>query len=108
MKLFLPLGLGVVALSGCAAARPIVSTPPAACAKLVPSGWHDPVPGTPVPDTTALAGATALDAAIYAAKQWAGAYVGMSGQLEKANGRTADAIDIVTNCEAMVNSARPK
>jgi hypothetical protein len=38
---------------------------------------------------------------------WAAAYVGMSGQLDKANGRTADAIGIVRTCEAMVNEARP-
>lgn len=39
---------------------------------------------------------------------WASAYVGMSGQLEKANGRTADTIGIVATCERMVNEARPR
>jgi hypothetical protein len=31
----------------------------------------------------------------------------MSGQLEKANGRTTDTIGIVNTCETMVNDARP-
>jgi hypothetical protein len=37
---------------------------------------------------------------------WAAGYVAMSGQLDKANGRTGDAIEIVTDCEALVNAAR--
>jgi len=39
---------------------------------------------------------------------WAGAYVGMSGQLDKANGRTADTISIVGVCESQANAARVK
>jgi hypothetical protein len=49
---------------------------------------------------------SALDSAILAAKLWAQSYVGMSGQLEKANGRTGDAIAIMHQCEAQVNAAR--
>lgn len=48
----------------------------------------------------------AMIAAIIA--PWAGAYVGMSGQLEKANGRTSDAMGIQRRCEQQVNEARPK
>jgi len=53
------------------------------------------------------ASGNALTDALAAVKAWASAYVGMSGQLEKANGRTTDAIGIVERCETMVNAARP-
>jgi uncharacterized protein YcnI len=50
-----------------------------------------------------------LTAAVAAAivAPWASAYVAMNGQLDKANGRTRDAITIPHNCEKMVNAARP-
>jgi hypothetical protein len=41
-----------------------------------------------------------------AARAWAGAYTAMSGQLDKANGRTSDTISIVRECEKQVNAAR--
>ena len=81
-------------------------TPPARCADLVPTTWAQGVPATPVPDTAAPEGVTGVAAAIVAVKAWAAAYLGMSGQLEKANGRTADAIGIVRQCEAQTNAAR--
>lgn len=50
-----------------------------------------------------------LTAAVAAAlvAPWAAGYVAMDGQLSKANGRTQDAIGIVTECERLVNEARP-
>lgn len=95
-------------LTGCIRTpAPIVSTPPARCADLIPVGWKDGVEAAPVPDTTAPAAMSPLDAAIMEAKQWAGAYVAQDGQLDKANGRTADTISIVRTCEAQANAARP-
>jgi hypothetical protein len=37
---------------------------------------------------------------------WQKAFVAQSGQLSKANGRTADAISIIGGCETLVNAAR--
>lgn len=48
---------------------------------------------------------SAVAAAIIA--PWASGYVAMDGQLQKANGRTKDAMTIQKNCETMVNAARP-
>ncbi len=86
-------------LTGCIS-RPVVTSPPARCASLVPPSWAEGVEATPVPDTSDL---SLLDQL----KAWAGAYVAMGGQLQKANGRTADAVQIVQRCEEMVNEARP-
>lgn len=93
------LAFASLSLAGCVT-RPVVSTPPAACAGLVPQDWINGVDAEPIPDT----GKTDLDAA----KAWAGAYVGQSGRLQIANGRTADAIAIFRNCEALVNQARSR
>jgi len=38
-------------------------------------------------------------------KAWAGAFMMQTGQLDKANGRMADAISIFSQCEMMVNAA---
>lgn len=60
-------------------------------------------------DTAGWIGRPLTDAMVAAIlAPWAAAYVGMSGQLEKANGRTVDAMDIPRQCEAMVNAARPE
>lgn len=87
----------VLLVSGCSKA-PIISTPPAACASLLPKSWKQPVENAAIPDT----GKTDLDAA----KAWAQAYVAESGKLDIANARTADAIAIFEACEAFVNGAR--
>lgn len=80
-----------LAVSGCA--KTVVSTPPAACAKLIPESWGDGIEGYPLPKRDAT-------------DDWRKAFVGQSGQLSKANGRTGDVIGIITRCEAMVNAAR--
>lgn len=102
-----------LALVGCAGkVEPIVSTPPAACSKLIPPGWQEGIDAAPVPQNTDISEwlgkplTAAMAAAIVA--PWATAYLLISGALEKANGRTADTSEIMTNCEALVNSARPK
>jgi hypothetical protein len=97
MRRMILVALAGVSLSGCTLFRPpaIVSVPPAACAKLIPETWKDGVEGYPLPkgDTT---------------DDWRKAFVGQSGQLSKANGRTGDVITIVSRCEEMVNAARPR
>lgn len=51
------------------------------------------MPGYPIPAGNALA-------------DWQAGFVGQAGQLEKANGRTGDAIAIVAGCEALLNGVR--
>jgi hypothetical protein len=101
----------LLSLQACATNPNIVTIPPAACAKLVPQGWREGVEAAPVPENapglTEWLGkplTAAMAAAIIA--PWASGYVAMSGQLTKANGRTADAMEIQSNCEALVNDAR--
>lgn len=74
-------------LSGCVSAPPIVAVP-SACSSLIPSSHRKPVPGADLPSTDADAG----DVWAFADAQ--------TGQLDKANGHTADAIEIVSTCEA--------
>lgn len=72
---------------------------PSACSTLLPDSWREPVPGAPLPQ-----GDTVGDWIAFADAQ--------TGQLDKANGRTADSIAIVERCEARdraaVKRARPK
>lgn len=84
MRLCLRL-LPLLLVPGCAAGPPIVTTP-IACTSLVPKHWRDPVPGVPLPATD-----TAGD--------WAAAFDGQTGQLDKANDRTVATIEIVETCE---------
>lgn len=76
-----------------AACQSIVKTPPARCSSLIPKTWADGVPGAALP-----AGDETAD--------WQKAFVAQSGQLSKANGRTADVISIIGGCETLVNKAR--
>lgn len=99
-------------LPGCAGNPSIVQTPPAACAGLIPESWSEGVEAAPIPqnaDVTDWLGkplTAAMAAAIVA--PWASGYVAMNGQLTKANGRTIDSVEIMRNCEALVNAARPE
>lgn len=85
--------------------------PPASCSKIVPDSWREGVEAAPIPDNTPIAEwlgkplTQVMAAAILA--PWAAGYTAMSGQLEKANGRTVDTIDIIVRCETLVNDARP-
>jgi len=78
--------LTVPVLPGCVAAKHIALTP-AACSTLVPTDWRAGVPAAPLPD-----GSTVGD--------WIAFGDAQTGQLDKANGRTKDTIDIISRCEA--------
>jgi hypothetical protein len=64
----------------------VVSRPASACSTLIPDAWRQGVPSADLP-----------------AEDTAGAWVAFgdaqTGQLDKANGRTVDSIDIVQKCE---------
>lgn len=87
LLLALPLSLLSVACSH------TVTGPNARCSQLIPNTWNKPVDGAAVPDSVVL-------------NDWMAAFVAQAGQLEKANGRTIDTIDIVTKCEDLVNASR--
>lgn len=72
-------------LSACASRAPIfLSAGP--CSSLIPGSWREGVPAPPLPSDDTVGGlAVFADAAV--------------GQLDKANGRTADTIAIVEACE---------
>ena len=78
-----------------AACQHIVATPPAQCSRLIPENWQAPVPPVPLPGFDNVG-------------EVVGAFVAQTGQLDKANGRTADTIHIFTTCEQMQNEARPR
>lgn len=85
-------------LAACAGGPPIAATR-AACSSLLPDEWRSGVPGAPLPE-----GNTVGD--------WIAFGDAQTAQLDKANGRTADAIGIVERCEARDRAAvetwRPK
>ena len=84
----------LLALPGCVGAPPIYATS-AACSSLLPPSWKAGVPGAPLP-----AGGTVGD--------WVAFGDAQTGQLDKANGRTVDAIGIVERCEARDRAAVAK
>ncbi len=83
LSILMPL---LLACAACAGAPPIAAIP-SACSTLIPGSWHDPVPGAPLPD-----GRTVGD--------WIAFGDAQTAQLDKANGRTGDALDIISRCEA--------
>ncbi len=90
MRLYAAAAL--ILLAGCAGTA---TSPEARCSQLVPANWADGVEGADIPaddDVTT----------------WQRAFVAQSGQLEKANGRTADAMAITSRCETMINETRRK
>lgn len=80
------------ALCGC---QTIVITPPADCMAFVPDSWKLAVPGAQLPNDDTV-------------QEWMKFGTAQSGQLSKANGRSADIIHIVTICEKRANDARPR
>jgi len=102
--------IGTILLAGCA--DTVVSTPPAACASLIPQSWRTPVPPEPIPtpvDASGWLGKPLTDAMVAAIEApWAAGFVGQAGALEKQAGRTVDAVDLMTRCEVLVNSSRPR
>lgn len=71
---------------------PPIFAPPAACSSLLPTDWSSGVADAPAPAQAA--------APLDQLKAWIGFGVAEAGQLQKANGRTRDAIGIVERCEA--------
>ena len=55
---------------------------------MIPSGWTKPVPSAALPSADAVE----TDWQVFGIEQ--------TGQLARANGRTADVVEIVTSCEA--------
>lgn len=82
----------VAFLSGC---QTIVTTPPGDCAAYIPDSWKLAVPGAQLPTDDTV-------------QEWQKFGVAQSGQLSKANGRSADIIHIVTICETKANASRPR
>lgn len=74
------------ALMGCASVPPIVAAP-SACSTLVPSSHRVAVPGADLPSANATAG------------DWVAFGDAQTGQLDKANGHTADVLEIIDTCE---------
>jgi len=62
------------------------------CSKLIPKGWKDGVPSASLPADKSVG-------------EWAAFGDAQTGQLDTANGRTADAIEIVQTCEAIQKAA---
>lgn len=73
------------ALSACAS-QPVISRPASACSTLVPDAWRQGVPSADLPAQDAVG-------------PWIAFGDAQTGQLDKANGRTADTITIVEKCE---------
>jgi hypothetical protein len=96
-RLLLPL-LPLLAVPACAGAPPIVASP-SACSTLIPDSWRAPVPGAELPKGDTVG-------------EWVAFADAQTGQLDKANGRTGDAIDIIERCErrdaAAVKRSKPK
>lgn len=83
---------------GCVSAPPIVASQNA-CASLLPEAWRVPVPGAALP-LNDLVG------------DWIAFSDAQTGQLDKANDRTASSIEIVEKCEAaqreaLISARRP-
>jgi hypothetical protein len=91
-------GFAMLGSTACAGGPSILATP-GVCSALLPDSWRRPVPGAPLPT-----GDTVGD--------WIAFGDAQTGQLDKANGRTADAIGIVERCEARdaaaLKRARPR
>ena len=96
-RLLIPL-CAMLPLSACAGAPPIITTPNA-CSTLIPDSWREPVAGADLPEGNTVA-------------DWVAFGDAQTGQLDKANGRTTDALAIIGRCEARdlaaVKNARPR
>ncbi len=78
-----------------ASCQTLVTTPPAQCSRFIPETWREPVGSTALPVEDS-------------ARAWQGFGVAQSGQLAKANGRSADMLHIFGECERLNNEARPR
>ncbi len=73
-------------LSACAH-QPAVLLNASPCSQLVPDGWKAGVESAPLPKVDSVG-------------EWVAFGDAQTAQLDKANGRTADALNIVAKCEA--------
>jgi hypothetical protein len=97
----------LLCLTACVQRPVTVQTPPAQCGKLIPETWLQPVQSVPIPTVPDYAGKPLTDAVLAAiVAPWAAAYVQTDAQLDKANGRIADVIWIIRQCEQAVNESR--
>lgn len=62
-------------------------TPTVGCSSLIPASWTEPVPSATLPPADAVE----ADWQVFGIEQ--------TGQLARANGRTADVIEVVAACE---------
>lgn len=76
---------GALLLTGCAA--PSVLTQSAGCSSLIPVSWVQGVAPAPLPEGDSVG-------------DWISFADAQTGKLDQANGRTKDAIEIVSRCEA--------
>jgi hypothetical protein len=87
-----------LAVSGCVTAGPILAEA-GNCSGYIPQAWREPVPGAELPE-----GNTVGDWISFADRE--------AAQLDKANGRMADTLRIVGECEKRaaraVERSRPK
>lgn len=72
-----------------------MSTPPARCTELIPESWKKGVGSIPLPGFEDVG-------------EIVTAFIAQSGQVEKADARTADTIHIYETCERLQNEARPR
>lgn len=81
-----------VAPSACVQAPPVFQIANT-CSDLIPDGWTSKgVDSAPLPTDSTVGG-------------WIGFGVAQTGQLDKANGQTRDAVEIVKKCEARDRAA---
>ena len=80
---------------GACVGSPVIVATPSSCSTLVPTAWRTPVPGAPLTEGTTVA-------------DWIAFADAQTGQLDKANGRTVDTLDIISRCEARDRAAVAK
>jgi hypothetical protein len=90
--------LTIPAVSGCVTPGPILAET-GNCSGYVPDAWREPVPGADLPEGNVVG-------------DWVAFADAQTGQLDKANGRMADTLHIVGECERRAAEAiarsRPK
>jgi hypothetical protein len=93
-----PMLFATPLLPGCAGG-PLINATPGACSRLRPDNWRNPIAGAPLPTGNTVG-------------EWIAFGDAQTGQLDKANGRTADTIAIIERCEARdaeaLRAARPR
>lgn len=93
----LPIAIAL-AVSGCVTSGPIIAEA-GNCSGYIPGAWREPVPGADLPESNSVG-------------DWISFADREAAQLDKANGRMADTLHIVGECErratAAVKRSRPR